>query len=61
MCNIIGLRIIMDVEGERAAEEVTKKGGCKRFRCGGFVLGALEYCLERGSVLDDVRVRGARR
>lgn len=50
----------MNVERERAAEEVTKEGGYKRFRCGVFgigALGALEYCLKRGSVPDGVWVR----
>jgi hypothetical protein len=53
----------MNIERERAAEEVTKEGGYKRFGCGDFfgALGALEYCLERGGVLDGVWVRGARR
>ena len=49
MSNIIGLCIIVNVERERAAEEVTKEGGNKRFGCGDFgfsALGALEYCLE---------------
>ena len=46
MRNIIGFCIIMDIEWERAAEEVTKEGGCKRFGSGDFFLGTLEYCLE---------------
>lgn len=64
MSNIIGLCIIMNVEWERATEEATKEGGYKRFGCGviGFgALGALEYCLERGGVLDGIWVRGAHR
>ena len=64
MSNIIGLCIIMNVERERATEEVTKEGGYKRFGFGVFgfgALGALEYCLERGGVLDGIWVRGARR
>ena len=64
MSNIIGLCIIVDIEWERATKEVTKEGGYKRFGCGVFgfgALGALEYCLERGGVLDGIWVRGARR
>lgn len=60
MSNIIGLCIIMNVEREGTAQEVTKEGGYKRFRCGVFgdgALGALEYGLKRGSVLDGVWVR----
>lgn len=53
MSNVVGLCIIMDIEGKRAAEKVTKEGRCKRIWCGDFVFGALEYCLERGSLVDD--------